>query len=119
LDPLFFVGFRWLSGLTCHFWAVFEELFYKRKKIDDLWPKNIRGQPAMAHESMAGMIKSAPMVLVSIVIGFFLIAHLARVSNAMEWGLFTGWGLAHGSFIIAWPLLTLASYGAIRAIRHR
>ena len=48
--------------------------------------------------------------LTSVVLGFFLMIPLAMIFDAMDWPLFHGWGLAHGSFIIAWPLLTWISY---------
>jgi hypothetical protein len=54
--------------------------------------------------------------LVSIVFGFLLMIPLAMLFDAMNWPLFHSWGLAHGSFIIAWPLLTLICFGIIRAI---
>jgi hypothetical protein len=52
--------------------------------------------------------------LASIILGFFLMIPLAMLFDAMNWPLFHSWGLAHGSFIIAWPLLTLTSFAVIR-----
>jgi hypothetical protein len=37
--------------------------------------------------------------------------------DAMNWPLFHTWGLAHGSFLFAWPLLTLTSFIVITAFR--
>jgi hypothetical protein len=31
---------------------------------------------------------------------------------------FQPWALAHGSFLIAWPILTVVSYVAIVVLRH-
>ena len=49
----------------------------------------------------------------SIVTGFFLMWPLGMLFDAMNWPLFNGWGLAHGSFILAWPMLAVASFGII------
>jgi len=46
----------------------------------------------------------------SIVAGFFLMFPLGMVFDAMNWPLFHSWGLAHGSFVLAWPILTLATF---------
>ena len=54
--------------------------------------------------------------LASIVFGFFLMIPLAMLFDAMNWPLFHSWGLAHGSFIIAWPLLTLLSFAIVQAV---
>lgn len=51
---------------------------------------------------------------IAIVLGFFLMIPLGWLFNTMEWPLFHSWGLAHGSFIFAWPLLTLLSFGVIK-----
>ncbi|MGI4828232.1 MAG: hypothetical protein ACRYFU_08590 [Janthinobacterium lividum] len=51
---------------------------------------------------------------VSIGLGFLLMAPLAMLFDAMGWGLFHTWGLLHGSFSIAWPLLALLVGGSIR-----
>jgi hypothetical protein len=51
----------------------------------------------------------------SIVLGLFLMIPLGLLFDAMDWPVFHSWGLIHGSFILAWPLLTLASFGVIRA----
>jgi len=56
-------------------------------------------------------------VAVSIVGGFFLMVPLAMLFDAMNWPLFHTWGLAHGSFLIAWPVLTLASLGMILGLK--
>jgi hypothetical protein len=41
------------------------------------------------------------------VIGFLLMFPLGMFFDDMDWPLFHSWALAHGSFILAWPLLTL------------
>lgn len=52
-------------------------------------------------------------IVASIVLGFLLMAPLATLFEAMNWPVFHRWGLAHGSFIIAWPVLTLIAYGLL------
>jgi hypothetical protein len=52
--------------------------------------------------------------VVSVIIGFFLMAPLGMLFDRMNWPLFHTWGLVHGSFIFAWPILTLMSFGVIR-----
>jgi hypothetical protein len=44
--------------------------------------------------------------VVAVVGGFLLMWPLAWLFGVMGWPLFHGWGLAHGSFVIAWPLLS-------------
>jgi hypothetical protein len=61
-------------------------------------------------ENMKMMKRLLGLFSISIVLGFFLMAPLAVISQRMQWGLFTGWGLAHGGFIFAWPVLTLVSF---------
>ncbi|HEX9760029.1 MAG TPA: hypothetical protein VGA40_03875 [Candidatus Acidoferrales bacterium] len=50
---------------------------------------------------------------ISIVAGFFLMAPLASLAEMNHWPYFQTWGLAHGSFIVAWPALSLLSYGVV------
>lgn len=52
--------------------------------------------------------------LASAVIGFLLMFPLAGIFNAMNWPIFHSWGIAHGSFVIAWPILTFLSFGILR-----
>jgi hypothetical protein len=49
-------------------------------------------------------------IIVAILFGFLAMLPLAALSTMMQWPVFTGWGLAHGSFIIAWPVLSLCGY---------
>ena len=53
-------------------------------------------------------------LLISIVLGFALMFPLGWLFGIMNWPVFHSWGLVHGSFIVAWPLLTLISLGFIR-----
>jgi len=52
----------------------------------------------------------------SLVLGFFLMVPLGLLSDAMNWPLFHTWGLAHGSFIIAWPILAFLSFGLLQTL---
>jgi hypothetical protein len=54
--------------------------------------------------------------MASIVLGFFLMIPLAMLFDARDWPLFHSWGLAHGSFLIAWPALVAVSFGLIRIV---
>jgi len=57
-------------------------------------------------------------LLLSIALGFLLMAPLAMLFNAMNWPMFHGWALAHGTFVIAWPALTLVAYGLVLLTRQ-
>ena len=43
-------------------------------------------------------------------LGFVLMWPIGWLFGAMSWPVFHGWGLAHGAWIIAWPVLTLFSF---------
>jgi hypothetical protein len=45
-------------------------------------------------------------LLISIVAGFLLMWPLGALFGRMNWPVFHLWGLAHGSFVLAWPLLS-------------
>jgi hypothetical protein len=55
--------------------------------------------------------------LIATVLGFALMFPLGWLFGTMNWPMFHAWGLAHGAFIIAWPLLTLISWVVIRVMR--
>jgi hypothetical protein len=67
---------------------------------------------------MNNRTKYALLVVVSWIAGFLLMIPLDLIFNAMHWPIFNGWALAHGSFIIAWPLLTLAVWCAIHRSKN-
>jgi hypothetical protein len=58
-------------------------------------------------------------LLGSFVLGFFLMIPLAMLFDFMNWPLFHSWGIAHGSFIFAWPALTAISFLFVRLIGRR
>ena len=61
-------------------------------------------------------------IIAAILLGFLAMVPLAAVFTTMDWPAFNGWGLAHGSFVIAWPLMSLCSYwlcGYLPAFKHR
>jgi hypothetical protein len=62
-------------------------------------------------------MRTALICFASIVLGFLFMAPLGMLFDAMNWQLFHTWGLAHGSFLFAWPLLTLTSFIVITAFR--
>ena len=55
--------------------------------------------------------------IICLVVGFFLMIPLIWISEAMNWGIFSGWAVWHGTFLLAWPPLSLLSYGLLRGIR--
>jgi len=59
------------------------------------------------------VMKHVGIAFAAVVLGLFLIAPLGMIFDRMNWPVFHSWGLAHGSFLIAWPLLTLFSFGTI------
>ncbi len=57
-------------------------------------------------------------IVASILLGFVLMIPLAMLFDAMKWPLFHSWGLAHGSYLFAWPLLTVIAYGLLAVFVH-
>lgn len=61
-------------------------------------------------------------ILAAILFGLLGMLPLAALFTAMQWPVFNGWGLAHGSFIIASPALGLCGYwlsGYLSAFKRR
>jgi hypothetical protein len=54
--------------------------------------------------------------LIAIVLGFFLMLPLAHIFDAKNWAVFNTWGLAHGSFIFAWPMLAYLNFYLLRTL---
>jgi hypothetical protein len=52
--------------------------------------------------------------VISIVGGFLLMFPLGWLFGEMNWPIFHSWGLMHGSFVIAWPVLALLVYVVFR-----
>jgi hypothetical protein len=50
--------------------------------------------------------------------GFLLMFPLGMVFDDMNWPRFHSWALAHGSFHLAWPLLTLMCFAIQRVIER-
>jgi hypothetical protein len=44
---------------------------------------------------------------------------LGCLFDAMNWPIFHGWGLMHGSFIVAWPLLAIFTWFVIEAMHRK
>jgi hypothetical protein len=49
-------------------------------------------------------MRTALLWSLAVVAGFFLMWPLGLLFERQHWGVFHPWGLAHGSFLIAWPL---------------
>lgn len=58
-------------------------------------------------------------LLISIVLGFALMFPLGWLFGIMNWPVFHSWGLFHGAFVVAWPLLTLTSWFFVSLLRSR
>jgi hypothetical protein len=56
--------------------------------------------------------------LAAVVVGFLLMIPLAMLFDALNWPLFNGWALFHGSFVLAWPALSLISFVVLRDAWH-
>jgi hypothetical protein len=54
----------------------------------------------------------------SIVVGFLLMIPLAALFDAADWPVFHTWGLVHGSFLIAWPVLAGLSFAVGRGLKE-
>jgi ABC-type tungstate transport system substrate-binding protein len=52
----------------------------------------------------------------SFFLGFILLFPLGWLFDRMDWPLFHSWGLIHGSFLLAIPLLMALSFGTIEAV---
>ena len=65
----------------------------------------------------------AILIPLSIALGFALMWPVGWLFDTMQWPVFHGWGLAHGSWIIARPAATLVAGVALfftgRVIRKR
>jgi hypothetical protein len=48
--------------------------------------------------------------VLSVVLGLVLMSPLGLLFERMHWPAFHSWGLMHGSFLIAWPALSLAAF---------
>jgi len=59
------------------------------------------------------------LVAASVVAGFALMWPLGWVFGLMNWPMFHSWGLVHGSFVIAWPMLSVLSYMVLRGFERR
>jgi hypothetical protein len=52
----------------------------------------------------------------SLLLGFVLMWPVGWLFATMSWPMFHAWGLAHGSWIVAWPVLSVLSFLALYAI---
>ncbi len=59
-------------------------------------------------------MRTGPLIALSIPIGFISMWPLGALFEAMHWPVFHGWGLAHGAFVVAWPLLSILVFAIMR-----
>jgi hypothetical protein len=57
--------------------------------------------------------------LAAIPTGLVLMLTLGEVFDRMAWPIFHTWGLIHGSFLLAWPVLTLMSFAGLLLLDRR
>lgn len=55
-------------------------------------------------------------LLVAVPGGFLLLFPLGGLFDTMGWSVFHTWGLVHGSFLIAWPMLSLFVFAVVLRI---
>jgi hypothetical protein len=60
-------------------------------------------------------MKSLLLTAFSAVVGFFLMYPLGVLFDHFNWPLFNPWALAHGSFLLAWPLCSAVTLLMISA----
>jgi hypothetical protein len=49
-------------------------------------------------------------LVLSIPLGYVLMCLVAVLFDFMNWPLFNGWAMMHGTFILAWPILTILAF---------
>jgi hypothetical protein len=70
-----------------------------------------------SHSKESSEMKNSVLTgVIAIVLGFLLMVPVARLFDAKNWAVFNTWGLAHGSFIFAWPLLAYVSFYLLRML---
>jgi hypothetical protein len=57
-------------------------------------------------------------VAISVVAGFFLMLPLGSLYGSLKWPTFHGWGLMHGSYLSAWPTLSIFSFLVLGYLRR-
>lgn len=72
---------------------------------------------AIDGKSKTNIIKSAKWC-VSIAIGMLLLYPLGIFFNKMKWPIFNYWALAHGTFIVAIPILVFVVFKFIGIVEH-
>ena len=63
---------------------------------------------------MKGLLR----ILAAVAVGFLLMLVLSAVFTQMGWPVFNGRGLAHGSFLVAWPVLSAVGYRVVGRLRY-
>ena len=58
-------------------------------------------------------IAAGPIAALSVVGGVILLWPLGVIFSALGWPYFHTWGLMHGSFVAAWPVMSMLLFAAI------
>ena len=56
-------------------------------------------------------------IVLSVIAGFLLMWPLGYTSGLLNWPTFHSWGLMHGSFVAAWPALSILTFFALGYLR--
>src|SRR5262245_15983178 len=82
-----------------------------------LWPHGSRRRYAPPHHEGQGVVTEAMRTVIPIVIaviaGFLLMWPLGYAWTALSWPTFHLWGLMHGTFVAAWPTLSILMFLAL------
>ena len=62
---------------------------------------------------MLNIIRTVIRTVISVIAGFFLMWPLGYIFGMMNWPTFHSWGLMHGSFLVAWPALSILTFFAL------
>ena len=52
--------------------------------------------------------------IISIVIGFFAVITVTYLFDRLRWPVFNTWSMAHAGIFVAWPVLSVIAYKAIK-----
>ena len=56
-------------------------------------------------------------IVLSVIAGFLLMWPLGYTYGLLNWPTFHSWGLMHGSFVAAWPALSILTFFALGYLR--
>lgn len=84
------------NNCSCVIWVANKVPDFLAGKVGSVFHKN------PSRPGMTGI----PRYFLAITAGFILMFPLGALFTSINWPIFHGWGLVHGSFLIAWPFLT-------------